>query len=47
MLTGILIFIGVIAIWLVWSRYAMNKEIGIEFDMVQKDNPIFTNVPAK
>lgn len=47
MLIGISIFIGLIIVWMIYSRYSINKEIGIELDMAQKDLPINTNIPPK
>lgn len=47
MFIGILIFIGLVIVWVVYSRFSVNKEIAIELNMVENDNPIITNIPVK
>ena len=47
MLVNILIFVGLIIVWLVWTGYATNKEIRKGLESVRKDHQYSSWVSVK
>jgi len=47
MLSGISILIGLAIAWLTYSRYAINKQIGKELVIVEKDTLVNTDISIR